>query len=95
MGRRPESRVVRETLEHVGFVHIGERTLWEVVQKYPDFQGLRESLLARSGSLLHELTNAELTDLVAYIQRKVQHAEQGDGQEVVQQDRWTLWSARR
>lgn len=34
--RRPESRVVCETLEHVGFVHIEERQLWEVVQKYPN-----------------------------------------------------------
>ncbi|MDQ2715970.1 MAG: class I SAM-dependent methyltransferase, partial [Chloroflexota bacterium] len=91
VGRRPENRVVRETLEQVGFVHIEEHTLWEMVQKYPNFQGLRESLLARSGSVLHELTDAELTDLVAYIQRKMQEGEQGEGQEVVRQDRWTLW----
>jgi hypothetical protein len=66
-----------------------------VVQKYPNIQGLSESQLARSGSTPHKLTNAELADLVAYIQQRVQEREQGERQEVVQQDQWTIWSARK
>lgn len=91
MQRRPESRVICEALEQVGFKHIGERKLWEVAEKYPNIEGLFGNLLARSGSILHDLTDNELADLVGYIQKKVPEG----GQEVVQQDRWTIWSARK
>jgi hypothetical protein len=89
--RRPESKNVHAILNQVGFAHIEERKLLEVAEKYPNVEGLRENLLARSGSLLHELTDDELSDLVAYIESQVE----AGGPEVVRQDRWTIWSARK
>src|SRR6266852_5059525 len=61
--------------------------------RYPNLEALTDDLLARTGnSILHELTDAELQDLVTYItyvQEQLQHA---DDAEIVERDCWTIWS---
>ena len=60
---------------------------------YTNFDELREDLLSHTGrSILHELSDEELADLVAYIQEQL-HG--NDEQAIVEQDRWTIWSAQK
>jgi ubiquinone/menaquinone biosynthesis C-methylase UbiE len=92
--RRPRSELVLQTLRQVGFRSVEERKFWETRAVYPNLEALTDDLLARTGnSILHELTDAELQDLVTYItyvQEQLQHA---DDAEIVERDCWTIWSA--
>ncbi len=92
--RRSRSELVLQTLRQVGFRSVEERKFWETLAVYPNLEALTNDLLARTGnSILHELTDAELQDLVTYItyvQEQLQHA---DDAEIVEQDCWTIWSA--
>jgi ubiquinone/menaquinone biosynthesis C-methylase UbiE len=91
--RRFESEFVISTLQQVGFQDVERRKLWEIRKIYPNFEALRQELLARTGrSILHELTDEELQDLTVYIQGQLQIQ---DGQEIIEKDRWTIWSARK
>jgi len=92
--RRPRSELVLQTLRQVGFRSVEERKFWETHAVYPNLEALTGDLLARtSNSILHELTDAELQDLITYItyvQEQLQHA--GDA-EIVDKECWTIWSA--
>jgi hypothetical protein len=91
--RRFDSEFVMSTLQQVGFQDVERRKLWEIRKIYPNFEALRQEMLARTGrSILHELTDEELQDLTAYIQGQLQIQ---DGQEIIEKDRWTIWSARK
>jgi ubiquinone/menaquinone biosynthesis C-methylase UbiE len=91
--RRLENNFVLQTLKQVGFQNIQERKLWETRAIYPNINILKEDLLARTGRyILHELTDTELQDLVTYVQNKLQGDED---QEIVEQDRWTIWTGRK
>ena len=93
VGRRPDNEFVLSTLQNVGFKHIQEHKLWETRRTYTNFDELREDLLSRTGrSILHELSDEELADLVTYIQEQF-HG--NDEQAIVERDRWTLWSAQK
>lgn len=93
IARRLDSGFVLHALQQAGFQAIEERKLWEVRKVYPNSQALVEDLLARTGrSILHELTDAELWDLTNYIQEQLQ---ENNAQAIVEQDRWTVWSARK
>ena len=60
---------------------------------YTNFDELREDLLFRIGrSILNELSDEELADLVAYIQGQLHR---NDEQAIVERDRWTVWSAQK
>ena len=91
---RARSELVLQTLWQVGFRSVEERKFWETCAVYPNLEALTGDLLARtSNSILHELTDAELQDLVTYItyvQEQLQHASDA---EIVEQDCWTVWSA--
>src|SRR5260370_26139847 len=63
--RRPRSELVLQTLRQVGFRSVEERKFWETLAGYPHLEALTDDLLARtSNSILHELTDAELQDLL-------------------------------
>lgn len=65
--------------------------MWETRAIYPNLDALTEDLSRRAGrSILHELTDAELYDLVSYIRERFRGKEE---QEIVEQDRWTIWWA--
>ncbi len=93
VGRRLDNEFVLSTLQNVGFKHIQEHKLWEIRRTYTNFEELREDLLARIGhSILHELSDEELADLIAYIQEQLQGNSE---QEIIERDRWTIWSAQK
>ncbi len=87
IARRRESAVVREAFQRGGFQQCREEQLWETRAVYPDSDALASDLLARTGrSILHELTDEELSELVEYIRGQL------EGQkEIVERDRWTVW----
>ncbi|WP_427184661.1 class I SAM-dependent methyltransferase [Bordetella bronchialis] len=88
-GRRPDDAGVRKALEATGFTRVESRTLWETRKTYGDFDALARDLRARTGrSILHELNDAEIEALVDFIRGHVPV-----GADIVEQDRWTVWSA--
>jgi hypothetical protein len=90
--RRHESAEVQEALAGAGFVDVEEFTIWETRRVYGSPEELREDLLARTGrSLLHDLTDEELLELVRYVEEQVGR----DQGEIVEKDRWTIWVARK
>ena len=89
IGRRPTDAAVRGALQATGFGAIESVTLWEVRRTYDSREGLSRDLAARTGrSILHELSDPEIEDLIAYIDERVSTAGP-----IVEKDRWTLWSA--
>jgi ubiquinone/menaquinone biosynthesis C-methylase UbiE len=92
VGRRADSAVMVAALQQAGFQGIEERYLWEVKDVHGDVESLAENLLQRKDrSILYELTDEELQDLVSYIRQQFQ----GYEGEIVDQTRWTLWIARK
>ncbi|GCF06732.1 class I SAM-dependent methyltransferase [Dictyobacter arantiisoli] len=90
--RRHDNASVLDVLRQAGFRFTEKRQLWETRRFYDNFVALEQDLKARTGrSILHELTDEELNDLVEYIHRQLD----GDTQTIVEQDRWTIWSAMR
>jgi ubiquinone/menaquinone biosynthesis C-methylase UbiE len=92
--RRPRSELVLQTLRQVGFQSVEERKLWETRAVYPNLEALSENLLARTGrSILHELTDTELQDLVTHITYVQEQLKVASNAEIVEEDCWTIWSA--
>ncbi len=88
--RRHPSSKVRQALERNGFHLKKTVSLWETRRIYDDIGGLSEDLRARTGrSLLFELNDEELSELIAYIIRKLPKSTAP----IVEQDRWTVWVA--
>jgi ubiquinone/menaquinone biosynthesis C-methylase UbiE len=86
--RRPTDAAVRAALQATGFEQVESVALWEVRRTYKDWQHLEADLAARTGrSILHELSDSELEELIVYIEARV-----ADGP-ILEKDRWTLWSA--
>jgi len=89
IGRRPTDAAVRGALQATGFSAIESVTLWEVRRTYDSREDLNRDLAARTGrSILHELSDPEIEDLIAYIDERVSTVGP-----IVEKDRWTLWSA--
>lgn len=89
--RRHTSDQVQSFLQKAGFKHINEEKLWEVRRIYDGTLILREDLLERRGrSILHELSDSELEELVEYIEVKLTEV---NSNPIVEQDRWTIWTA--
>ncbi|GED24084.1 methyltransferase [Brevibacillus agri] len=85
--RRPADRTVRAAMQQAGLAKIERLSLWEVRRVYGTLDELARDLRSRKGrSLLHELTDAELEQLVDAICLKL------SGHETIsEQDRWTIW----
>jgi ubiquinone/menaquinone biosynthesis C-methylase UbiE len=89
--RRWPGEEVRRAMETVGFHNVTEHRIWETRQVYRDMSELAEDLRSRTGrSILHELSDEELHDLIRHIERKVSHV-----REIVERDRWTVWIGER
>lgn len=85
--RRPREKELRTQMEQTGFAQVRTVRLWEVRKTYAAWEELEADLLSRMGrSLLHELSDAELGELTAYVKERVD-----GGQPIREQDRWTLW----
>ncbi|WP_127533801.1 class I SAM-dependent methyltransferase [Paenibacillus kobensis] len=88
--RRHASHSVIEALKAAGFRRVDEFQFWETRRVYAHFDLLADDLLKRTGrSILHEISDEELKELVEYIRKQlgVQAAP------IVEQDRWTVWKA--
>jgi ubiquinone/menaquinone biosynthesis C-methylase UbiE len=90
IARRRESKDVINALLHAGFKGAEERKLWETRAIYPHSDALLADIQGRSGrSILHELTDEELRELVNYIRQQFKDYA---GEEIYEQDCWTIWS---
>jgi hypothetical protein len=88
--RRPTADEVPGALASAGFDDITTTSLWEVRRRYADREDYLAEIASRTGrSILHELDDAELTQLVEELRGRLP-----DGP-LVEQDRWTLWRAER
>ncbi|WP_025688115.1 class I SAM-dependent methyltransferase [Paenibacillus zanthoxyli] len=87
--RRYSGSEVIDALRQTGFVLNAEFSYWETRKSYRDFEQLGLDLLNRTGrSLLFELTDDELSELVNFIGQHL-----ASGQPIQEQDRWTVWIA--
>lgn len=86
--RRHESKTVLHELKAADFSDIEEIKLWEIRQIYSSKKELLCDIRSRTGrSLLHELNDQELEQLVQFINGKL------DEKQIVEKDRWTIWKA--
>ncbi|MFB5762207.1 class I SAM-dependent methyltransferase [Paenibacillus medicaginis] len=89
--RRYPSDVVMNNLRDAGFTKVEEHMLWETRKIYYEPEQLSNDLLQRTGrSLLHELTDEELANLVSYIEL---HLLWQVNSPIIEKDRWTIWRA--
>lgn len=89
ISRRYSSRKVSTALKQTGFNKIIELQFWETRKTYHDFEQLKNDLMNRTGrSILHELSEDELIDLVKFIENKIGHIKP-----IKEEDRWTVWIA--
>lgn len=88
--RRHSSQTVVNALKEAGFEGIGEYKLWETRRVYDSADELTEDLRLRRGrSILHELSDDENEALAAHIRTLLPPGK------IVEQDRWTVWIARK
>ncbi len=74
-------------MESNGFYIKTEEKLWEARQNFQNSEQLSNDLLQRTGrSILHELTNDELSMLIQTLQSKFDHQTS-----IIEKDRWTIW----
>jgi len=91
LARRPTPAAVTTALSAAGFTDLRQSTLWETRRVHADPEELLREVRGRVGrSILHELDDAELDVLVERMR-----AELPAGGPVVEQDRWTVWTATR
>lgn len=89
--RRPQSETVCQELAGSGFTQIEQRQLLETHRTYRSFAELADALRQRTGrSIAHDLSDAELADLIAYIRERIPQ----DGP-ITEKVYWTLWWARK
>ena len=87
--RRWSDESVRSALTGAGLSGIAATLIDETRATHASPAALADQLRARSGrSILHELTDNEIEELIAYIVARLP----AEG-EVVERDRWTIWSA--
>ena len=82
--------MLAEALTDAGLGPVGTTSLWEVRRRYGDREDYLAEIAQRTGrSILHELSDAELSDLVDELRRRLPAGP------VVERDRWTIWRAAR
>ena len=90
VARRHSTEVVIDALREAGFEQIEDQKVWETRQIYKDVEELAQDILQRTGrSILHDMTDAELQELVATMRERLKDHKG----KIVEQDRWTVWSA--
>jgi SAM-dependent methyltransferase len=84
--RRPARAAVGAALAAAGCREISATSLWEVRRRYGDREDYLAEIAERTGrSILHELTDGELSHLVDELRRRLPEGP------LVEQDRWTIW----
>jgi SAM-dependent methyltransferase len=89
-GRRRTADAVTQELTAAGFADVATSSLWEVRRRYGSREDYLAEIRTRTGrSILHDLDDDELDQLVEELRRRLSAGP------MVEQDRWTIWSARR
>ncbi|WP_027445863.1 class I SAM-dependent methyltransferase [Pontibacillus marinus] len=87
--RRYHSNTVVTELHQAGFHKIKIKTIWETRKVFNNREELEEDLLNRTGrSILHDITDAELRDMIDNIISSYK-----PGEPIYEKDRWTIWVA--
>ncbi len=87
--RRPSGETVRQAIAGAGFRAFHQQPLRQVRRVYASFDELAADLRARTErSILYELSDDELEDLVENIRARV-----SAGQPIADASHWTLWWA--
>lgn len=87
--RRPQADSISAALRAAGFVDVDTASVPERRRAYASFDELAGDLMARTGrSILHELNDDELRDLVDFIGQKI-----GTINGIDEIDHWTIWMA--
>jgi len=90
ISRRFDSSQVQQALESNGFRLAKTVSLWETRRVYNEYEELNKDLLLRTGrSILHELTDVELQELISFIGGKLNDSQPP----IIEKDSWTLWFA--
>ncbi|ASN06755.1 class I SAM-dependent methyltransferase [Virgibacillus necropolis] len=86
--RRHESNTILQKLKAANFVDLEEVKLWKTRKTYSSKKELLDDIRSRTGrSILHELNDQELEELIAFLDGKLVE------KEIVEKDRWTFWKA--
>lgn len=89
LARRPTTEGLSSTLREAGFTEVTTSLLWERRRTHPTREDFLLEIGSRTGrSILHDLDDDELGELVAYLRERLPAEEP-----VVETDRWTLWRA--
>ncbi len=87
--RRPRTNIIQKKLKETGFMEIKSYSLWETRKIYQNLADLTIDMRERTGrSILHELSNKQLEELIDYISINIQSEKM-----IIEKDRWTIWSA--
>ncbi|CKE76326.1 Demethylmenaquinone methyltransferase [Bacillus paranthracis] len=87
--RRPKTTTIQQELQKY-FLHVfPTQTQWEVRKIHESVEALLQDLSPRTGrSILYELTDYELSQLLQQVQTALQNVSP-----IIERDRWTIWSA--
>ncbi|EJR55595.1 hypothetical protein IIM_00687 [Bacillus cereus VD107] len=87
--RRPKTTTIQHLLQKHSLQAFPIQTQWEVRKIHDSVEALLQDLSPRTGrSILHELTDNELSRLLHHIQTALQNRSP-----IIERDRWTIWSA--
>ena len=86
--RRHDVDDVSAAFSRVGFTGVATQPLWETRRRYTDREQYLTEISGRTGrSILHELSDVELAQLVEHLRGRLALGE------LIERDRWTLWTA--
>ncbi|UNP77658.1 class I SAM-dependent methyltransferase [Bacillus nitratireducens] len=87
--RRPKTTTIQQELQQYSLQAFPIQTQWEVRKTHNSVEVLLQDLSPRTGrSILYELTDHELSQLLLHIQTALQNVSP-----IIERDRWTIWSA--
>ncbi|SDZ02686.1 class I SAM-dependent methyltransferase [Bacillus sp. 166amftsu] len=87
--RRPKATYIQQLITQNGMHPLPLQTIWEVRKIHDSIETLLQDLSPRTGrSILYELTDEELSQLLHHIRSELHNIAP-----IVEQDRWTIWSA--
>ncbi|MGE6309578.1 class I SAM-dependent methyltransferase [Bacillus cereus] len=89
--RRPKTTTIQQELQKYSLQVVPIQAHWEVRKTHDSVEALLQDLSPRTGrSILYELTDNELSQLLHHIQTALQNVSP-----IIERDRWTIWSAKK
>ncbi|MEK4932093.1 MULTISPECIES: class I SAM-dependent methyltransferase [Bacillus] len=89
--RRPKTTTIQQELQKYSLQVFPIQAHWEVRKTHDSVEALLQDLSPRTGrSILYELTDNELSQLLHHIQTALQNVSP-----IIERDHWTIWSAKK